>query len=113
MSTPDHATPPAPAPRRRWRRAAVFSLLLVIGLGSLYGYLAYLANKRLEEALAEADRTDPAWRLPDLEKKRPTVPDAENAAVALAAAKKLLPGPWETPLNDVLRNRIAPEEQLS
>jgi hypothetical protein len=114
MSTAAHADNPRPAvPRRRWRRPAVVCLVFVGGLAGLYGYLAYRADQRLQEALAEADRTDPGWRLPDLEKTRPVVPDAENTAVAITAARKLLPGPWEAPIDEALRQRPAPEQQLS
>jgi hypothetical protein len=112
MSTPDRSDNPTPAPRR-WRRVIVITLLFVGGLAGLYGYLAYLATKRLDEALAEADATDPGWRLTDMEKNRPTVPDAENAAVVIAAVKKLLPGPWETPFDGALRQRPGPEQQLN
>jgi predicted Zn finger-like uncharacterized protein len=51
-------------------------------------------TRELEEALAERDRTEPGWRMADLQRKRAVIPDSENSALVVMAAKKLLPADW-------------------
>jgi hypothetical protein len=82
-------------PRRRpfLRLAVVLLAVLLLGLGGL-GYLWYARDQALREALAEADRLDPGWRLAGLEAARAAVPDAENAALQVQAADALLPKSW-------------------
>src|SRR5437660_4388430 len=74
-----------------------FGLLLIlvvsVALGVSY-YLRKLGIEHLKSAVAEADELDPGWRLEDLEKKRAAIPDAENAALRVEAAYKLLPNDW-------------------
>jgi hypothetical protein len=88
----------APPRRRRllWLTLGLFAVLL-LGLGVL-GYFWYARDRALREALAEADRLDPGWRLAELEAARAAVPDAENAALQVQAADALLPKPWLPPL---------------
>src|SRR5262249_25970071 len=57
------------------------------------GYKWYL-DRECRAAIAEADRLDPGWRLFDLEAARAQVPDEENAALQVLAAKKLIPAGW-------------------
>src|SRR5438309_4279513 len=57
-------------------------------------YFRKLGMEHLRSAVAEADELDPGWRWEDLEKKRAGVPDAENAALRVEAAYKLLPKDW-------------------
>src|SRR5207248_568472 len=45
-------------------------------------------------AIAEADRLDPGWRIPELEKQRALVPYSENAGLVLLTAKASLPVNW-------------------
>src|SRR5262249_20954983 len=59
-----------------------------------YAYLYSLADRRLRDALAEADRLDPGWRMPELEASRALLPDSENAAVHVLAASTLQPAGW-------------------
>ncbi len=58
-------------PTRSWRLASwfLFFLPLTVGLG-WYGYSHLAAERSLEEAIADADRLDPGWRLQELEDKR-------------------------------------------
>jgi hypothetical protein len=79
--------PPAPHKRRRWL------LLLIVPLALLVAGFVYLhfANQRLERAIAEADRLDPRWRLADIEADRATIPDEENSALTVIAARGKLP----------------------
>lgn len=51
-------------------------------------------GKLLEHALAELDRVEPGWRMADLQGKRTAIPDQNNSALQVRAAKKLLPTDW-------------------
>jgi hypothetical protein len=52
-------------------------------------------NRALADAIAEADRLDPRWRLEEIEADRAAPPPAgENGAEKVAAAKRLLPKRW-------------------
>jgi hypothetical protein len=84
-----------PQLRSRWRRR------LLIGIPLIFGFLVgefflsyYWAGRQLNETLAELDRTDPGWRLGDLEARRTVVPEEENSALRALAAHALLPNPW-------------------
>jgi hypothetical protein len=62
---------PRTAPRRqgfsrRWLVVTVLVLLPLLVLAGVYFYLGQLAERELRNALAEADRLDPGWRLDDL-----------------------------------------------
>jgi hypothetical protein len=59
--------------------AGILVLLLGAAVGG-YFYVTRAAAKRLEAAIAEADRLDPGWRLAEIEAKRPVIPDHENSA---------------------------------
>jgi hypothetical protein len=94
---------PVPAPamgaqrgRRRIRRlllvVAMLIALPVAGLLGLYFYNHHLAENALDEAIAEADRLDPGWRLADIEKRRTAVPLEMNAAVPILEAANLVSG---------------------
>jgi hypothetical protein len=73
------------------RRRILFALLGVAALAVAGFAVAVIlrreaAARHLAAVVAEIDRTDPGWRLDDLERARPDVPDAENSAGALSAA---------------------------
>src|SRR6185437_13587807 len=51
---------------------------------------------KLQQMLAELDRSDPGWRLEDIEAAREEVPDEENSARVIVDAARLLPRPWPT-----------------
>ena len=90
------AAPPRRTPwfRRRWLVALAILVALpcsMAGLGLIC--LGTVALRAEREAIAEADRADPGWRLADIEAARDVVPDAENAAlVVLRAASLMGPG---------------------
>jgi hypothetical protein len=86
---------PPPPRRRRWRRLLwLLPPLALVAAAWLYMYHA--GDQRLAEAVAEAERTDPHWRLDDILTERAKIPDEENGALtALAAKAKRRPvGPW-------------------
>jgi len=70
-----------PQPRTRWRlRAGVLGILLLAAFGAaVYVYLC-VASVSLMEAEAEADRSDPDWRLDAMLARRRVIPNAENSA---------------------------------
>jgi hypothetical protein len=54
----------------------------------------FMADQRLADAMAAADRDNPYWRLEDLMAHREQVPDAENSALVLAKVTELMPEEW-------------------
>ena len=56
------------------------------------------AESRLKEAVAEADRTDPRWRLADVLANRARVPDAENSALRVKRVLDQLAPDWMSPV---------------
>ncbi len=92
----DHETeapekPPISIVKRLLIGSGIFVLLLV-ALGISHHYLlSSKAQDRLGRTLAELDESDPGWRLEDLERARPVLPDLENSALVLRGAYKLKP----------------------
>jgi hypothetical protein len=84
-----------PSALRRWGKRVAKALLAgLVLLACREWYRHYQAQKTLDEALAELDRTDPGWRLADIEAARAVVPDDENGAACVAAAADRLPPVW-------------------
>jgi hypothetical protein len=85
----------AQRPRLRRRLFLFFGLAFVpVVFVSGYLYVRYSSERDLADAIAEADRLDPNWRLADLEAHRPEVPYSENAFLQAQNADRLLPRPW-------------------
>jgi hypothetical protein len=78
-------------------------LVVCVALAASY-YFRWLGLEDLRSAVAQADELDPGWRWEDLEKKRMVVPDAENAALRVEVAHKLLPKDW-------LKNESSPDDE--
>src|SRR5579884_262935 len=78
-----------------YRKIIVLWLLLVALLVALQMFWnrSKMAGK-LQEALAELDRSDPGWRLEDIEAARDKMPDEENSAQVLIEATQHLSQPW-------------------
>ena len=127
MSGPDlldEVAPPQPKPRRhRLRWLVVAGLLLVGAIAGVLFTLIDPSEQELREALAEADRIDPGWRFEDLEARRKVIPDEENAALRVLAARQVMPAVWATgvptakkgafiyPVNEAI-SRLPPPVQL-
>ncbi|MDG3004498.1 hypothetical protein [Paludisphaera mucosa] len=77
---------------RGWE--ALLALTAVLVVGGVIVYAFRLSGFRLQAAVDEAARLDPAWRLDELLAARDLVPDAENAALVVADAASRLPKPW-------------------
>jgi hypothetical protein len=84
----------APRPRmKKWKIAVVVVLLFAGLLVAVYTYVFFAARRDLNEALAQAARDDPGWRLADLESRRTPVPDERNGALQAMKARALMPAP--------------------
>jgi hypothetical protein len=90
-------------PRRRhwlirWLIRGVISLVILaaIGIGTFL-YKRHVAERELQAALAELDEKEPGWRLEDIEARRAQVPEVQNGALHVLAARKLLPHRWPDP----------------
>src|SRR5262249_19742660 len=82
--------------RRHWPWLVGAPALLAIACGLGTGaYLGRIVDRRLDEAIAAADREDPNWRLDDLLAHRDVVPDDENAALVVAEELDGLPDTWD------------------
>jgi hypothetical protein len=109
---PIQARPVGPV-GRLWRRAkrnpVLTGLSLAVGLLLVVAGLAVREASRdqpapappagpvedeLPQVIAGLDRTDPGWRLEQLEARRAVVPPGLNSATRVAAARRLLPADW-------------------
>ena len=77
------------AEKRRWslrRILGLIAFLIIVGL-TVGIWLEYRrVDRMLAQAIAEADRDDPNWRLADLIKSHATIPDGENSALIVKKA---------------------------
>jgi hypothetical protein len=87
-------TPVRPTERRLWPAVVLLLLVPVLLVVGGYLYFASAADRQLREAVAEAERLDPHWRLEEVEANRADVPDERNAAVWVRAAKRQVPAKW-------------------
>ncbi len=89
MVTPPIVSPPASVPARTSRRRRLIgfmglaALLVLVALAGLYWRREHNAEQSLQDALAEADRLDPGWRLAELETHRQAVAAEKNAALVV------------------------------
>jgi hypothetical protein len=86
--------------RKRWLLGG-FLLFMAAAAAGLSYYLIVSSEQRLQEALAEADRTDPGWHLLELQAARRNIGDEQNSAIHVANAKVAMPPQW--PFWDVYR----------
>src|SRR5438309_10059476 len=118
MSEPMQADPPTTAPRRRWKRwiiagAVAFVVLPLAGYAALTLYNRERAERDLQQAIAEADESDPKWRLEDIESKRLALPMKSNAAGPALYASKAMPPKWVEFKEAADFERLPPQRQLS
>ncbi len=89
-----HAVELGRSRRKYWILASVILVALCLGVGG-YIYIYFAGEQELNQAIAEADRLDPQWRLMDIEAQRAVIPDEENSALQILAARRLLPNNWQ------------------
>jgi hypothetical protein len=78
----------------------VIALVVLVGIPVFLGIRFYICRERAEQALveaeAEADQSDPGWRLEDIETHRLALPMKDNGAFHVLRAANILPDPWPT-----------------
>lgn len=91
MTPASPTLPPTQArPRRRWwLRGLMLIALPIVAVAGLYSYVTISSRLSLAEAEAEADRSDPDWRLEAVQAKRKVLADDENSALHLIAVARL------------------------
>jgi hypothetical protein len=106
----DTSRPPWPG----WLKCLGWGVLIV-AIVTVAGLAWNRGNKasKLQATLAELDRTDPGWRLEDIEAAREPIPEGENSARVVVAVARLLPKDWPPQDFDLRFLHLAPEEQLA
>lgn len=106
--------PKSRRPRLRWLTylAIVLSPGLIVFV-SRQGWHRSQTMK-LQITLTDLDRTEPGWRLADIEAAREKIPEDENSARVVVAAATLLPKMWSAwrELSDMFAH-LPPEQQLT
>jgi hypothetical protein len=89
----------------RWVKRLLIALVTVLVGVSIPVVLELHARSQaradLEKIIAELDRTDPRWRLEDIEADRQPVPPEKNSADTVIRAKRLLPKNWGQSIDDL------------
>jgi hypothetical protein len=108
-------------PRSRRREWLGLALVIALPVGLLVAAAALInhfvnrdwdeanaaADRELAEAIADADRLDPGWRLDELTARRKNLADEENAAMRVIAVKESLPACWPAPSGTDANDRSA------
>ncbi|HEV2949877.1 MAG TPA: hypothetical protein VGX70_21040 [Gemmataceae bacterium] len=106
-----------------WPKRLVSATLLILPLCLLtawYGYQHWVAERSLAEAIANLDRSDPGWRLQDIEAKRAVVPDEDNSTLVIREVKARLRPGWDLRWDSVRNTQfyeqfhdLVPEKQIN
>jgi hypothetical protein len=99
---------------RSWTGRSLLALLVAVA--SAVGFFLWRrqqAGADLRAALDELDRTEPGWRLDDLEAARAKIADADNSAPLIARTAQLLGDRWRDADFDHRFEGLEPEEQLT
>ncbi len=110
---PTHESATRRSPLRRW---LVVGLLILLALAAL-AYWHLNQDAAWHEAVAEADRQDPNWRLNDILDTLPRPRDADNSAAVVVRVTGLIPAQWPDPetakaLSNLLPEHLLDEDQL-
>ncbi|HTU19464.1 MAG TPA: hypothetical protein VMG10_15495 [Gemmataceae bacterium] len=98
----------------RWLKRITSGLLIILIVAvCAWACWPNAAQQRLKEALAELDRSDPGWRLEDIEAAREPIPEGENSARVVMAAFNLLPRQWPPRELEALLGALSPEVRLA
>jgi hypothetical protein len=96
------------------RRKVVRLLLVLVALAlvpvGVYLYRTWRDSRRLQDLLAELDRTEPGWRLSDMEASQPAIPDARNAALVMKRVR--LPSPHKVHF-ELEDSKLQPNQALT
>lgn len=106
--------PPSSWPR--WLKRIGWGLLmLVIAVAvrqSWHSFRSADKADQLQMMLAELDRTEPSWRLAEIEAAREEIPEEENSARIIVTAAGLLPKEWPSSDFDERTRLLSPAEKL-
>jgi hypothetical protein len=94
----------------------VFPLVILVPLMAIHYLDGAAAERALAEAVAEADRLDPGWRLEDIEAKRRQIPEEKNGALMVLSAYRMMPKKWFSTTIDSKLTQAPPvrlDEQLT
>jgi hypothetical protein len=104
---------PPPRRRFRWLKRIFLGLAILVVLAlAVRASVVYLAEREFRMAAAELDRSDPGWRLEDIEKQRAVVLPERNAALPITAAGERLAS-WWPPSWELHKRRVGEEEPES
>jgi hypothetical protein len=93
--------------------SAVLLQFVLVAFGAWVLYNRHRVARAAAEAVTELDRTEPGWRLRDIEAARAAVPEEENSARVVVAVRRLLPRGWPPQqLSDAL-NSLPPPQRLT
>jgi hypothetical protein len=95
------------------RRVVIGLLVFTLVEVGRHLYKHHEVVTQLQEAVAELDRTDPGWRIENIEAARIPVSDAENGALCVVAAAYHLPNDWPPWEIDGAFRFLEPPEQLA
>src|SRR5262245_28041549 len=85
----------SPKPRRRWWKLLLVGLPLATMLPiGIYRFNEWNMARELREVIEEIYRTDPSWRLEDIERLRKVIAHEANGAQVLLTVSTLVPGEW-------------------
>jgi hypothetical protein len=88
----------------------LFILALFAFIGAFWNHTQ--AVNKLQETLAELDRSDPGWRLEQIEAARADVPEEENSARVVIAAAGQMPKRWPSAGFPDEELRLLPSNEL-
>lgn len=109
-TSPDSPTTP-PSGRGGLKVLGLVVLILLLA-GGFVLYRQRHTVDRLRLAVEELDRTDPGWRMEEIEASRREVPDTENGALIVGEVARRLPKGWPPAALDTL-DRVPPPAQYS
>jgi hypothetical protein len=93
--------------------SAVLLQFVLVGFGAWVLYKRHRVARAAAAAVAELDRTEPGWRLKDIEAAREALPEEENSARVVVAVRSLLPRGWPPQeLSDAL-DSLPPPQRLT
>jgi hypothetical protein len=98
--------------RRTLIWSAVLLQFVLVAVASWVLYNRHKVARAALEAVAELDRSEPGWRLKDLEAARDRIPEEENSARVVVAARRLLPPSWPPQELSEPLDRLPPPERL-
>lgn len=86
--------PDEPRAMPLWRRLLAGAAVVAAILAASWMVASNTSANRLQAMIDDLDKTDPNWRLHEIEASREEIPDPENSARLVVAVHKSLPRSW-------------------